>query len=324
MMMYKHEFRAMGCHMLAALHYPSQRGAKLLARVPEWFETWEACLSRFRPESELNRLNRSSGKPVQVSGILWNVFQASLAAEKQSAGLVTPTLLDPLIEAGYSASFEQLPIGQETSVLRPRRHFSLQAVAWDASKHTLRLPEGLHLDFGGVAKGWAAHQATKRLRAYGPALVDAGGDIAISGLQPGGEPWAVGVDDPLQPGNNLEVLRLGRCGVATSGKNYRRWQQGGSWKHHIIDPRIGEPAQTDVLSATVIAPTVLEAEVAAKVVLILGSQEGLAWLGAKPNHAGLVVLEDGQIVRSPRINPYLISRRLWVQNAPARNRSVAG
>jgi thiamine biosynthesis lipoprotein len=116
---------------------------------------------------------------------------------------------------------------------------------------------------------------------------------------------------------------LGRCGVATSGRNYRRWQRGGAWKHHIIDPRTGEPAETDVLSATVIAPTVLEAEVAAKVVLILGSREGLAWLGAKPNYAGLVVLEDGQIVRGPRINPYLISKRVWLQNVPARNRSVA-
>jgi thiamine biosynthesis lipoprotein len=323
-MMYKHKFRAMGCQMLAALHYPGQRGTKLLARVPEWFETWEASLSRFRPESELNRLNHSNGKPVQVSGILWNVFRTSLAAEKQSAGLVTPTLLDSLVEAGYSASFEQLPADQEAPAAKPPRHFTLKAVAYETSKHTLWLPKGVHLDFGGVAKGWAAHQAAKRLRAYGPALVDAGGDIAISGLQPGGEPWAVGVDDPLQPGKNLEVLRLGRCGVATSGRNYRRWQRGGAWKHHIIDPRTGEPAETDVLSATVIAPTVLEAEVAAKVVLILGSREGLAWLGAKPNYAGLVVLEDGQIVRGPRINPYLISRRLWLQNAPARNHSVAG
>ncbi|MEJ2353961.1 MAG: FAD:protein FMN transferase, partial [Anaerolineales bacterium] len=121
-----------------------------------------------------------------------------------------------------------------------------------------------------------------------------------------------------------EVLRLGRCGVATSGRNYRRWQRGGAWKHHIIDPRTGEPAATDVLSATVIAPTVLEAEVATKVVLILGSREGLAWLGAKPNYAGLVVLEDGQVVHGPAIDPYLISRRLWLQNAPARNHSVAG
>jgi thiamine biosynthesis lipoprotein len=303
--------------MLAAVHYPSPRGTKLLARVPEWFETWEASLSRFRPDSELNQLNHSNGKAVQVSGILWGVFRASLEAEKQSAGLVTPTLLDPLVEAGYSTSFEQLPIGQEASVLKPPRHFSLRAVAWEASKRTIRLPEGLHLDFGGVAKGWAAHQAVKRLRAYGPALVDAGGDIAISGLQSGGEPWAVGVEDPLQPGNNLEILRLGRCGVATSGRNYRRWQQGGSWKHHIIDPRTGEPAETDILSATVIAPTVLEAEVAAKAVLILGSREGLAWLGAKPNHAGLVVLQDGQVLHGPRIDPYLFAREMWVQNAHA-------
>jgi thiamine biosynthesis lipoprotein len=318
-MMYKKNFRAMGCHMLAALHYPRQRGDKLLDRVPEWFEAWEACLSRFRPESELNQLNNSPGRPVGVSGILWAVFQASLQAEKQSAGLVTPTLLDPLVKAGYSASFEHLPAHQDAPVPGLRSHFTLNSVAYEASLRTIQLPEGLHLDFGGVAKGWAAHQAMRRLQAYGPALVDAGGDIAISGLQPGGEPWAVGVEDPLRPDSSLEILMLGRCGVATSGRNYRRWQQGGSWKHHIIDPRTAEPAKTDVLSVSVIAPTVLEAEVAAKVVLILGSQEGVAWLGGKPNYAGLVVMEGGQVLYGPGIDQHLYRTGKQVQNVPASN-----
>jgi thiamine biosynthesis lipoprotein len=307
-MMYRNEFRAMGCQMLAALHYPSGRGKELLARVPAWFETWEDSLSRFRPDSELNRLNRSTGEPVQVSEVLWGVFQASLEAERQSAGLVTPTLLDSLVGAGYNASFDRLPVDQAETLTGLCCSFTLQDVEVETSNHTIQLPRGLHLDFGGVAKGWAAHQAVKRLQAYGPALVDAGGDIAISGLQPGGEPWLVGVDDPHQPGNNLEVLQLGHCGVATSGRDYRRWKQAGSWKHHIIDPRSGEPAVTDVLSATVVAPTVLEAEVAAKVVLILGSRDGFAWLEARPNFAGLVVLEDGEILYGPGIDTYLFSR----------------
>jgi thiamine biosynthesis lipoprotein len=98
-----------------------------------------------------------------------------------------------------------------------------------------------------------------------------------------------------------------RGGVATSGKDYRRWQLDSVWQHHIIDPRTGLPAQTDVLTATVIAPSAVEAEVAAKVALISGSRAGLEWLEADPTLAGMLVLEDGQRIYSQRIHEYLWS-----------------
>lgn len=170
----------------------------------------------------------------------------------------------------------------------------VRTIAWDAGNRQIYLPPGVGLDFGGVAKGWAAQQAVRRLRAYGPALVDAGGDIAISGLQRDGEGWPVGVADPFQPGADIGVLNLASGGVATSGIDYRRWQQGGAWKHHIIDPRTGQPAETDLLSVTVIAPSLLEAEMAAKTALISGSQDGLAWLAAQPGLEGLLVLQSRQ------------------------------
>jgi FAD:protein FMN transferase len=304
-MIHKIEFKAMGCQMLAALDYPSLRGSKLLAQVPEWFEAWEATFSRFRPESELYQLNNSPGIAVQVSETLWDVFQASLDAEEQSSGLVTPTLLEELVIAGYGNSFDQL-ISEQT-VTRPPSHTSypLQSVEYWPENHSIRLPVGLRLDFGGIGKGWAANQAMQRLKGYGPTLIDAGGDIAISGLQNGGQSWPVGIEDPFHPDESLEILMLGHCGIATSGRNNRRWKQGGSWKHHIIDPRNGEPAVTDILTATVIAPSILEAEMAAKVVFVLGSQVGREWLEKKPSFAGMFVTESGQIVSLPSFEKYL-------------------
>ena len=96
-------------------------------------------------------------------------------------------------------------------------------------------------------------------------------------------------------------------GVATSGRDYHRWRQGGIWHHHIIDPRTGRPAQADVLTATVVAPSAAEAEVAAKVAVISGSQAGLEWLDSKPELAGMLVLDDGQRLYSRRIAQYLWS-----------------
>jgi FAD:protein FMN transferase len=307
LMIYKTEFRAMGCRMLAALDSPTIGALQWLESVPKWFEQWETVLSRFRPESELSQLNNSPGHSQTVSETLWSVFEAAIEAERASGGLITPTVLEALVAAGYKESFDSLSMSQSATQGASLRLFTLTEVEWSANPRRIRLPAGLRLDFGGVAKGWAAYQAMQRLQAHGPALVDAGGDIAISGPQQDGQLWPVGIEDPCKPGESLGLLMLGRCGVATSGRDHRRWQQNDTWRHHIIDPRTGLSADTDVLSATVIAPSVLKAETAAKSALILGSQAGLDWLEARSTLAGMLVLDDGEIVHSSRFAKYLWS-----------------
>jgi thiamine biosynthesis lipoprotein len=163
----------------------------------------------------------------------------------------------------------------------------------------------VHLDFGGVAKGWAAHQTAERLQKYGPAIMNAAGDIAVSGPRLDGEAWQIGVTDPFKSVSDFEVLKLKRCGVATSGRDRRRWSRNGRLRHHIIDPFTGQPAETDVMTVSVVAPTVMEAEAAAKAVLIMGGDEGLKWIEADPDLAGILVLENGHALYSQRINEYL-------------------
>ena len=307
-MINKHEFKAMGCHMLAALELPIENQSNQLEQVPSWFEAWEQSLSRFRETSELSQLNHSTGTPLKVSETFWDVLMVALESERLSFGLVTPAVLDVLITAGYDRSFDQLP--PASSYLMMDRLVPvglLSEIHLDEPNRTVCLPPDMRLDFGGVAKGWAADQATCKLAAFGPAMVNAGGDIAASGPQSNGEAWPIGITDPFNPEANLEILMIKQGGVATSGKDYRRWQRDGIWQHHIIDPLIGMPAQTDVLTATVIAPSAVEAEVAAKVALISGSEAGLDWIESNPALAGMLVLEDGQRIYSQRISEYLWS-----------------
>jgi len=304
-MMHEINFKAMGCHMLAILDSQNARSADILRRVPGWFAEWEQSLSRFQPDSELSQLNRHAGERRHVSPTLKNVFQAALEMEKRSENLVTPTVLDSLVSAGYDRSFDEMPpimaLGNHTETPCP----STTTIEWDEVNDTIALPYGTHLDFGGVAKGWAAQQTVRRLKSYGPVLVDAGGDIAISSLQRDGQPWQVAIADPFHPEEDLQMLRLGRCGVATSGTDFRHWIRDGKKTHHIIDPRTGMPAVTDVLSATIIAPSVVEAEMAAKVALISGSENGMLWLNNQSSYAGIFILEDGRRLYSHRIENYL-------------------
>lgn len=303
-MMHRLQFRAMGCQMLVAIDSP-QTPAEL-EFVPAWFEGWEQTFSRFRLDSELGRLNRRAGIPTQVSQDFANVFEIALTVERMSGGLVTPVLLDSLLRAGYDRSFDllapqQVFSGPDPVLSLPR----LGEVDWDAATRTVCTPPDLHLDFGGIVKGWAAAQAAEKLKEIGPVLVDAGGDIAVSGRQADGQPWPIGLANPFNPTENLDLLQITGGGVATSGRDRRRWLQGNHWNHHLIDPRYGTLAETDVLAATVIAPSVIQAEMAAKTCLILGSQDGLDWLESDPSLAGMLVLEDGRCLQSSNFENHL-------------------
>jgi len=338
----KIEFRAMGSHMMAAVESDDPQVAEVLSQVPGWFAVWEQTLSRFKDDSELSQLNKAGSEPVAVSETLWNVLQVALMAARYTGGLVTPAVLNALEAAGYDATFDEIKGRKDAGADegrttkdegQPANHalqpatinYQLSTINWQQIKtyprtRSVKLPRGVRLDFGGIGKGWAADEAAKLLAKYGPALVDAGGDIAVSGAaspEPAGQrtDWPVGVDapstsalsDPAAPGDLLELLAVSSGGVATSGVDYRRWQQGGQWRHHIIDPRTGAPAQTDVLTVTVIAPTSCIAEIAAKAVLLQGSKDGLAWLDNRPTLAGLLVREDGSVLRSRRFDNYVWS-----------------
>jgi thiamine biosynthesis lipoprotein len=317
--MQKIAFRAMGCQMLAAVDKDGQGTAGQLEQVPLWFESWEQRLSRFRPDSELNWINAHAGEDVQISTLMMEVLRSALRAARESGGLVTPTVLGALEFAGYSHSFDEFQVDQEHQVNEePHMYMEIgdgkelgvgagtdvvsmdQAVYLNSHARMVRLAKGVRLDLGGIGKGWAADRAARRLRRLGPALVDAGGDIAINGPMADGEPWPVGVTDPFDEEKQIDLLLIFRGGVATSGRDYRRWLKDRIWQHHIIDPRSGQPAQTDVLTATVTAPSAQMAEMAAKTALILGSWQGISWLDQRPELAGLLVLEDGGLVHSRR------------------------
>jgi thiamine biosynthesis lipoprotein len=299
------EFLAMGSRMTAITDGDSPSAAARLDQVSHWFDVWEDRLSRFRADSELSLLNRSAGRPVPVSGVLWEAMRAALWAAGFTDGLVTPTMAPQLAAAGYDRSFELMGEWSDGTAAPPPPAADWRAIRMDPATRSVTVPVGYSLDLGGTAKGWSADRALHRLRAHGAALVDAGGDIALHGPRQGGEGWPVGVADPAEPGRSLELLSLLRGGVATSGRDYHRWFRDGQWLHHILDPRSGLPATTDVVSATVVAPTTLQAEAAAKVVLILGSQSGMTWLEARPSLAGLAVLEGGRLVRSRRLSRYV-------------------
>src|SRR6058998_1994728 len=137
----------------------------------------------------------------------------------------------------------------------------------------------------------AVDAALEQLRQNGvsPALVNAGGDLAVLGLPPAAEQWPIAVPGQEQ----FWTIPLISGAIATSGIAHRHWWQGKTLRHHILDPRTGFPAQSDLWSVTVVADRCEQAEVAAKVAFILGSGPGADFL-RKHRIAGLLIREDGR------------------------------
>jgi FAD:protein FMN transferase len=237
----------------------------------------ERRFTRFSEESELSALNRSAGKRFQASADLFMVLVLARRFFHLTRGLFDPSILPELKRVGYDRSMDLLrekgPAPLFESILTGERS-SFSEMDLDESNQTILLPQGMALDLGGIAKGWIAEQAAIILSRYARACaVDAGGDMFLMGLPDGMDHWPVELEDPFQPENILCSLKVSPGAIATSTVIKRAWKQAGKDRHHIIDPRTGEPAVSDWISVTVIAPHASEAEVFAKSLLIAGPSE---------------------------------------------------
>ncbi|PDW02011.1 FAD:protein FMN transferase [Candidatus Viridilinea mediisalina] len=302
----------MGCQIRLVLDTPDRAQHHVLLHAAAKIMEWEANLSRFRATSELCQLNAQAGKGWQpVSPTLWAALAAALWAAWASEGLVTPTLLTALERAGYDRDFAMIQqamwdhtatdsIQQYTTYPNCSHHDvqPWQRIRRQRKPQAVALPPQMRLDLGGSAKGWAADHLARWLGRSAPALVDLGGDIAVSGPRADGSPWAIGIADPFAPADELELIMLKEGAIATSGRDFRRWYRTGQAYHHIIDPRTGMPATSDLLSVTIVAPNALTAEMAAKVVLMLGRNAGIAWLNQRPQLAGIVLDNEGWAIQT--------------------------
>jgi thiamine biosynthesis lipoprotein len=301
-------FSAMNCDMAAwVLAVDRSAACEHLEAVRQFMSMVEARLSRFRSESELCQLNARPGEAVPVSALMWEVTVCALRGAEDTGGLYDPTILGALEAAGYDRTFaEVVDDRRRPRPVRPRRR-GWREIDLDGEAHRVTLPPGVRLDLGGIAKAWAADRAADRLFRLGPCLVDAGGDIAVRGGLPGAAGWPIGVADPRHGETDLALLLIGAGGVATSGVDYRQWRRGDNLQHHIIDPRLGRPAETDLLTVTVVGPSAMQADVHALAALILGARQGNRYLRAHPTVEGLLVRHDGARFATPGFMRYVPS-----------------
>lgn len=252
---------------------------------------WAARLTRFSADSDLSMLDRdprASSTPIRPT--LGGALEAAMAVGDRTGGLVDITLLDARLAAETGADPD--PRSGRWWLSGSQRH------------RVVRRDGRVSFDLDGVAKGWIADRALALCASYPAAMVDADGDIAIR--VDASAPWDVAVADPRTGSADLAVLRVppharGRgLGIATSGTSVHRWRHPRGDRHHIIDPRTGRSARTDVVQATVVADSALDAEALAKATVILGADGALDMLEGSDALAAVLLLEDGDVVATTR------------------------
>jgi thiamine biosynthesis lipoprotein len=297
-------FRAMNTNVEIQLYTNSTSHA--LDDIQRMFHKAESCLTRFEPTSELCKLNRSPGRPLRVSPLLLDAVEMALWAAAATDGLFDPTLLHLMKAIGYDRSFEQIErVDRAVPLLPPPQHKTYQKIRLDRVRREICLPPDAALDLGGIGKGWTVDRAADWLVGAGPFMINAGGDLYAYASPPGRAGWSIGIVNPLEPGQDIARLQVRQRAVATSTISRRQWRRGDRLMHHLIDPRTGQPAETEVVSVTVIAHRVAVAEVFAKTALILGAEAGLNWLNGMAGIEGLLVQNDGQLIFTDGFSAYL-------------------
>lgn len=272
----------------------------LLDLARGFIEELEERWSRFRPTSEISRLNDLAGTAVRVSAETVGLVQRALEGARITEGRYDPTVLGAVLRAGHDRSFELL--GDQP----PRNESPLgsgyEGIVVDAVDSTVRLPADVGFDPGGIGKGYAADLVVRELLSGGAtgACVNVGGDLRVEGDGPGGGPSTIGIEHPTEP-KATELIGLRSGAVATSTRTRRTWGSNDDRRHHLIDPVTGHPAQTGLLSATVVAAEGWQAEVVAKAAFVAGLSQGLVLIASTATD-GLLV-DDGGCVSELRIRP---------------------
>lgn len=255
-----------------------------------WYrvEAFEDRFSRFKATSELTLFNQNAGKKIPVSEPFIALLKGVKDISNLTNGLCNPFVLPALQNAGYRGSWPEVTHVTTGTDFRNRDLATINQL--QIGDTWAQIPANSALDFGGSGKGYILDQLAAYLDQQGMAdyWLSFGGDIICRGNEPGKNSWSIGIaaaDEPERQVGSFSNDDGKVMAVATSGTAKRR---GTNW-HHIIDPRTGRPAETDLITASVRTRSALKADVFAKCLVILGTDLGLAF--ATEQHVEAAILQ---------------------------------
>jgi thiamine biosynthesis lipoprotein len=257
----------------------------------------DELMSDYKEDSEISEVNREGFKrAVEVSEPTYEVLQKAVEFSKLTGGAFDVTV-GPLVDLWRSAE-EANSVPTDAELAQARSRVGYDKLILDGNEMTVRFAvEGMRLDLGGIAKGYAIDRAVEAMRKEGAlgGMVDIGGDIQCFGAPPEGKDrWRIGLQDSRAVGGDTEqgqilmVLELTDAAVATSGDYQRFVFIEGERYSHIIDTETGYGSD-ELTSVTIIGKSAIDADLLATAVSVMGVEKGLALVEERPETEAILV-----------------------------------
>ena len=267
----------------------------------------ESLLSCRSPEAELARVNAGQSEPGEETAAL---IRRALELSGKTGGAYDPTL-GALTELwGFSTGNYRVPQPDEIRGCLDQCGTGLVRTDGDA----LHLSDGVQLDLGGIGKGYAAARLRTLLKqdGIGSAIVSLGGNVCAVGAKPDGSDWQVGLQDPENTAEIFGTVAVRDAAVVTSG-GYQRWfESGGVRYHHILDPETGRPAESGLLSVSVVSADDTLADALSTALYVMGAERGAAlWREGGLDFEAVWVQEDGTVLITEGLESAYRSERSW-------------
>lgn len=248
------------------------------------------------------QINNAGGKDVIVTPQVSEMLSTALEVYKLSGGALDLSVY-PLYEAWgeFSEETGRIPSDEEIAELLKNLGFGETSItAFEGEgNYSVRMPAGTQISFGAVAKGCASKYAIDAMRKSGVenGIVSLGGNVQTLGTKPDGSDWVVAVEDPNDTGSYVGTLSVGETSIITSG-SYQRYFTGsdGTKYHHLIDPSTGRPADSDLLSVTVVCDDGTLGDCLSTAMFVLGSEKAMQYWRDNGGFDMIMITTENQII----------------------------
>lgn len=260
---------------------------ELMDRISERCRFFEERFSRTKEGSDIWNINQAHGAPVEVSEETARCIEASLAYSEASGGLFD-------ISIGAVSSLWDFVEGikpDDDAIKEAVKHVDYRTISVDGTTVTLADPDAM-LDLGGIAKGFITDDLVSMLREAGckSAMLSLGGNVYVLGESFRGDDWNVGVQDPNGTANDVIASIPARDkSLVTSGLYERSFTVDDVLYYHILDPRTGYPAKTDLASASIVSDSSTDGDAYSTTLFLMGHDKAMDLLNSDERFSGLLV-----------------------------------
>lgn len=269
-------------------------------------QEYEMLLDSNIQGSDIYNINHSNGAPCEVDPRTISMLETAISYSQSTDGLFDVTVFAASSLWNFHEDEEYIPNNAELK--KALSHIDYKNIIIDKSNNTITLSDpAASIDIGGIAKGYIADEIASYLHTQNVtgAIINLGGDIYAYGTKPNGDDYTIGINDPNGSPNPVMAITISNKAIATSGTYIRRIQQNGEYYHHILNPSTGYPADTDLVSSTIITDNATDADTLCTISILMGSSAALSYIDSIPDTEAILIKSDGSIVMTDGARRYI-------------------